>query len=85
MWSRIISSQRRLFIGKFISPTLLLGQPGLEIDLDPFRERDQFVILVHGKAHQGNQVGQDRRPPAALTLDFPRRHRPARVGTPVHK
>ncbi len=33
--------------------------PGIEVGVDPFRERNELVVLVHGEAHQGHQVGEN--------------------------
>ena len=38
---------------------VLLCQPGVEVGVDAFGERDEFVVLVDGEAHQRDQVGED--------------------------
>lgn len=48
-----------LLFGEFFAVLFLLGQPDLKVGFDPLGKGDQFVLLLHGKAHQGDQVGED--------------------------
>ena len=71
----------KLFVGEpvrlALTPALsrgegrrLLRQPGLEVGGDVLGEGHQLVVLVHGEADQGHEVGEDALPLAPLTLDF---------------
>ena len=50
-----------------------LGQPGFEVGVDAFGEGHELVVLVHGKAHQTHQVGEDAAAAFAFDLAFVQR------------
>ena len=43
----------------FFPLALLLRQPSLEVGVDPLGKRHELVVLVHGEAHEGDEVGED--------------------------
>ena len=43
-------------------------QPCLEVGVDPFRERHEFVVLVDGEAHERYQIGEDTAAAGAFDL-----------------
>ena len=46
----------------------LLCQPGFEVGVDALGKGHEFVVLVHGEAHQAHQVGEDAA--AAFAFDL---------------
>jgi len=48
-----------LFFGEALPARFLLRNPGFEVGVDTLGEGDKFVILVHGEAHEGDEVGED--------------------------
>jgi hypothetical protein len=51
----------------------VLGQPGFEVGLHTLGVGHQFVGLLHGKAHQADQVGQQAALLGAFDLVFAQR------------
>ena len=56
--------------GEFLTSDFLLRQPGFEVGVDAFGERDEFVVLMDGEANERDEVGQDALAVVPLTLDL---------------
>ena len=45
-------------------------KPGVEVGIDAFGERDEFVVLVDGEAHERHEVGEDASAAGAFDSGF---------------
>ena len=47
-----------LRIGELLPALLLLSKPCIEVRIDPFRKRNQLIVLMDGEADQRNKISE---------------------------